>query len=318
MSVPGPVLMPQPAETWPALPLDAWKETYATLHMWTQIVGKTRLALAPMENHWWQVPLYVTPRGLTSSAMPHGTRTFAVEFDFVDHQLQLRASDGRSGAMPLVAESVADFNGGYREALGALGVDVHIHPVPVEVETAIPFAEDRVHQSYDPHAAQRCWRILVQADRVFKRFRGRFLGKQSPSHFFWGSFDLATTRFSGRRAPLHPGGAPNCPDYVMQEAYSHECSSCGFWPGGGAIAEPAFYAYAYPAPHGYGDHAIRPADAFYSKEMGEFILPYESVRTAAAPDDALLDFLQSTYEAAATLAHWDRAALDRPSEEWHR
>ena len=313
MSVPGPALTPHTAETWPALPLDAWKETYATLHMWTQIVGKTRLALAPMENHWWQVVLYLTPRGLTTSAMPAGTRTFAVEFDFLDHHLWLRTSDGSERSLPLVAQSVADFYRAYRNALQALGLDVTIRPVPVEIETAIPFAEDRTHASYDADAAQRCWRILVQADRVFKRFRGRFLGKQSPSHFFWGSFDLATTRFSGRRAPLHPGGAPNCPDYVMHEAYSHECSSCGFWPGGGAMAEPAFYAYAYPAPEGYGAHAVQPAGAYYSAEMGEFLLPYERVRGASAPDDALLEFLQSTYEAAGDLAHWDRASLDRPA-----
>src|SRR6185437_573678 len=318
MSVPGPALTPHTAETWPALPLDAWKETYATLHMWTQIVGKTRLALAPMENHWWQVVLYLTPRGLTTSAMPAGTRTFAVEFDFLDHHLWLRTSDGSERSLPLVAQSVADFYRAYRNALQALGLDVTIRPVPVEIETAIPFAEDRTHASYDADAAQRCWRILVQADRVFKRFRGRFLGKQSPSHFFWGSFDLATTRFSGRRAPLHPGGAPNCPDYVMHEAYSHECSSCGFWPGGGAMAEPAFYAYAYPAPEGYGAHAVQPAGAYYTAEMGEFILPYERVRGASAPDDALLEFLQSTYEAAGDLAHWDRASLDRPAAQWPR
>ena len=318
MSVQRPDLTRHREEIWPPLPLDAWKETYATLHMWTQIVGKTRLALAPMENHWWQVALYLTPRGLTTSPMPLGSRTFAVTFDFLDHQLVVRASDGSGGALPLVSQSVADFYRAYGEALRALGLDVTIRPVPVEIETAIPFAEDRTHASYDADAAQRCWRILVQTDRVFKQFRGRFLGKQSPSHFFWGSFDLATTRFSGRRAPLHPGGAPNCPDYVMQEAYSHECSSCGFWPGGGAIAEPAFYAYAYPAPGGYGAHAARPAAAYYSTQMGEFILPYESVRTAAAPDDVLLEFLQSTYEAAADLAHWDRASLDRPAAEWPR
>ncbi|MGH7593901.1 MAG: DUF5996 family protein [Gemmatimonadales bacterium] len=300
------------ATAWPALPLDSWSDTCDTLHLWTQIVGKTRLALAPMQNHWWQVPLYVTPRGLTTSAMPAGTRTFSVEFDFVDHQLHLRVSDGTTGAIRLVAQSVADFYAAYLALLRSLHLDVVIHPVPVEVETAIPFAQDREHQSYDADAANRHWRILVQTDRVLKQFRGEFVGKSSPVHFFWGSFDLAMTRFSGRRAPLHPGGAPNCPPYVMQEAYSHECSSCGFWPGGGVVAEPAFYAYAYPTPAQYADRPVRPDQAYYSRDLGEFVLPYEAVRTAASPDDALLEFFQSTYEAAADLAQWDRAALERP------
>lgn len=296
---------------WPALPLDEWRDTYATLHMWTQIVGKTRLALAPMENHWWQVALYVTPRGLTTSAMPSGVRTVAAEFDFIDHQLYLRASDGATRAVTLAPRTVADFYAAYTAALDTLGVEAKIWPAPNEVEPAIPFAEDREHASYDADAANRCWRVLVQADRVFKRFRGRFLGKQSPVHFFWGSFDLAATRFSGRAAPRHPGGAPNCPDYVMVEAYSRECSSCGFWPGGGAIAEPAFYAYAYPAPDGYAEHLVRPADAFYSREMGEFVLPYARLREAADPDTMLLDFLESTYQAAADLGRWERASLER-------
>ncbi len=301
----------------PALPLGEWRDTYATLHMWTQIVGKTRLALAPMENHWWQVPLYLTPRGLTTTAIPYGTRTFAVDFDFLDHALLLRASDGATRGLPLVPRSVADFYAAYRAALRSLGVEVTLRrPAPVEVEIAIPFAEDRQHASYDPDAAHRCWQILVQADRVLKRFRGRFLGKASPVHFFWGSFDLAATRFSGRRAPRHPGGAPNTPDYVMVEAYSHECSSCGFWPGGGAIAEPAFYAYAYPEPAGYGDRPVSPDGARYSAAAREFILPYEDVRNAADPDEALLQFFQTTYEAAADLARWDRAALDRARQEW--
>jgi hypothetical protein len=296
---------------WPALPLDEWRDTYATLHMWTQIVGKTRLALAPMENHWWQVALYVTPRGLTTSAMPSRARTVAAEFDFIDHQLYLRASDGASRAVTLAPRTVADFYAAYRAALDTLGVEAKIWPAPNEVEPAIPFAEDREHASYDADAANRCWRVLVQADRVFKRFRGRFLGKQSPVHFFWGSFDLAATRFSGRAAPQHPGGAPNCPDYVMVEAYSRECSSCGFWPGGGAISEPAFYAYAYPAPDGYAEHPVLPADAFYSREMGEFVLPYARVREAPDPDAMLLDFLESTYRAAANLGRWDRGSLER-------
>ena len=301
---------------WPALPLEAWRDTYATLHMWTQIVGKTRLALAPMENHWWQVPLYVTPRGLSTSAMPSGSRTLGVEFDFIDHVLSFAASDGGTALLPMVPRSVADFYAAYVESLRSLGFAAAIRPVPVEVETAIPFAEDRQHASYDADAAHRCWQILVQADRVLKRFRGRFLGKASPVHFFWGSFDLAATRFSGRRAPRHPGGIPNCPDYVAVEAYSHECASSGFWPGGGAVAEPAFYAYAYPEPEGYRERRVRPDAASYSAEAREFILPYEAVRRSADPDDALLQFLQSTYDAAADLGRWDRAALERPSQEW--
>jgi len=296
---------------WPALTLAEWQDTCDTLHMWSQIVGKTRLALTPMENHWWQVALYVTPRGLTTSAMPSGTRTLAAEFDLIDHHLYLRASDGGASAVPLVPRSVADFYGDYMAALDALGFRPRIRPVPVEVETAIPFAEDRQHVSYDADAAQRWWRMLVQADRVLKAFRGRYLGKASPVHFFWGSFDLAYTRFSGREAPRHGGGAPNCPDYVMVEAYSRECSSAGLWPGGGPVPEPAFYAYAYPEPPGYAERPVKPAAAFYQREMREFILPYEQVRTAADPDEALLGFLQSTYEAAAEAGRWDRAALER-------
>lgn len=301
---------------WPALPLAEWRESYATLHMWMQIVGKTRLALAPMENHWWQVPLYLTPRGLTTSAIPSATRSFAVDFDFLKHVLSVRVSDGVILELALTACSVADFYTKYIDALRSLGLKVALNPVPVEVETAIPFAEDHQHAAYDPGAANRCWQILLQTDRVLKRFRGRFLGKASPVHFFWGSFDLAMTRFSGRRAPRHPGGAPNCPNYVMVEAYSHECSSCGFWPGGGVIAEPVFYAYAYPEPAGYADQAVRADGAHYSPEMREFILPYEVVRTATAPDEALLQFFQTTYDAAADIARWNRAALDRAQLEW--
>jgi hypothetical protein len=305
------------SSVWPDLPLAEWQDTYATLHMLTQIVGKTRLALAPMVNHWWQVALYVTPRGLTTSAIPSGTRAFAVDFDFIDHRLSLRDSDGATRQLALSARPVADFYAEYMETLRSLGLHVRFkRPAPVEVVTAIPFAEDRTHSAYDADAAQRCWRILLQADRVMQRFRGRFLGKASPVHFFWGSFDMAATRFSGRRGPRHGGGAPNCPDYVMVEAYSHECSSCGFWPGGGAIAEPAFYSYAYPAPAGYADRAVLPQGARYSAEAGEFLLPYAAVRAAPDPDEALLQFFQSTYDAAADLARWDRAALDRPSKEW--
>jgi hypothetical protein len=297
---------------WPALPFAEWQDTCATLHMWTQIVGKTRLALAPMENHWWQIALYVTPRGLTTSAMPCAERTLAVDFDFIDHALWLRASDGASRSLKLFARPVADFYTEYMGALRSLGVEVKLMARPVEVPTAIPFAEDEEHKSYDPDAAARCWQILMQVDRVLKRHRGRFLGKASPVHFFWGSFDLAATRFSGRPAPRHPGGAPNCPNYVMVEAYSHECSSCGFWPGMGPIAEPAFYAYSYPEPPGYAQHRVSPEAAYYHQEMREFVLPYEAVRTAPSPDEALLAFAQSTYEAAAEHGHWDRAALERP------
>ena len=300
---------------WPPLPLSGWADTYATLHMWMQIVGKTRLALAPMENHWWQIAFYVTPRGLTTSAIPYRQGAFAVDFDFIDHALLIRASDGALHRFSLVPRSVADFYATYLAALRSLGIEVALKPVPVEVERAIPFAQDREHAAYDADAAHRCWKILLQADRVLKQFRGRFLGKASPVHFFWGSFDLAMTRFSGRTAPTHPGGAPNCPDYVMVEAYSHECSSCGFWPGGGAIAEPVFYAYAYPAPPGYADAQGLPEGARYSPEAQEFIFPYEAVRRAPAPDEALLDFFQTTYDAAATLGHWDRAALDRTTHE---
>lgn len=295
----------------PTLPLSAWHDTKDTLHMWSQIVGKTRLALSPPVNHWWHVTLYVTPRGLTTSAMPYGERVFAVDFDFIDHRLYVRASDGATRALELRSQSVAEFYAAYVEALRSLGLAVPMRPVPVEVETAIPFAEDRTHASYDPDTAAHWWRMLVEAQVVLQRFRGGFLGKASPVHFFWGSFDLAVTRFSGRRAPVHPGGAPNCPDYVMREAYSHECSSCGFWPGGGAMAEPAFYSYAYPAPPGYPERPVRPAGARFDSTLGEFVLPYEVVRSAPAPDAALLEFLQSTYEAAADLGAWDRAALER-------
>jgi hypothetical protein len=299
------------AEVWPALPLESWRDTYDTLHMWTQIVGKTRLALAPAQNHWWQVALYLTPRGLTTSAMPLGHRTFAVDFDFIDHHLHVRTSDGATGSLALVSRPVADFFAAYFGLLQSLQLSVTIHPVPVEVETAIPFAADREHATYDPDAANRCWRILVQADRVLKRFRGEFTGKSSPVHFFWGGFDLAATRFSGRPAPLHRGGVPNCPAWVMQQAYTHECSSCGFWPGGAVIAEPAFYAYAYPTPARFSECGVQPEAAFFSQELGEFILPYEAVRTTADPDEMLLAFFRSTYAAAADLAGWDRAALDR-------
>ena len=298
------------ANTWPALPLAGWRDTYATLHMWTQIVGKTRLAQAPMQNHWWQVVLYVTTSGLTTSPIPFGTRQVSVDFDFIRHQLRIRDDEGAMRSLPLMSQSVADFYAAYLEALRSLDLDVVIRPVPVEVEVAIPFADDHEHATYDADAAHRWWRATASAHRVLERFRGRFGGKASPVHFFWGSFDLATTRFSGRPAPRHPGGAPHCPDYVMVEAYSRECSSCGFWPGGGALADAAFYAYAYPEPAGYADRPVRPEGAYYHRDMREFILPYELVRTASTPDEALLAFVQSTYDAAADLAQWDRRALD--------
>ena len=280
--------------------------------MWTQIVGKTCLALAPMANHWWQVALHVTSRGLATAPLPHGERVLTVEFDFLDHRLQVRTSDGTERALALAPRSVADFYREYTEALRSLGVAARTYARPVEVETAIPFAEDRTHATYDADAAGRWWRILLQSDRVLRRFGGRFQGKQSPVHFFWGSFDLAATRFSGRPAPRHPGGAPNCPDYVMVEAYSRECSSIGFWPGGGVMAEPAYYAYAYPEPAGYAQAPVRPDGARYDAALREFVLPYEAVRSAAEPDDALLAFCESTYAAAADRGDWDRSTLDRP------
>ena len=299
-------------EAWPALPLDAWQDTYATLHLWTQMVGKTRLALSPAENHWWHVALYVTPRGLSTSPIPHGDETFEVAFDFIDHQLAVRTSDGRTASMPLAPRTVADFWRDYVALLASLGIHAQIRPIPAELPEVIPFAEDRVHASYDPDAAERCWRAMVQVDRVLKRFRGQFLGKSSPVHFWWGAFDLACTRFSGRTAPRHPGGIPNLPDYVAVEGYSHECISAGWWPGGNGVDEPSFYAYAYPEPEGCPEAEVRPAAAHYHMGLHEWILPYEAVRTAPDPDAALLDFLQSTWAAAADLGGWDRASLERP------
>jgi len=302
---------PAPQEEWPPLPFDEWKDTLATLHRWTQMVGKTRLALAPMTNHWWQVTLYLTARGLTTSPMPVGQRTVEIEFDFLDHVLAARTSDGASRRMRLAPRSVADFHREYRTLLRSLDVEAKIWPVPVEMPEAVPFTDDVVHASYDAGAAHRCFRVLAQADRVLKEFRGGFLGKCSPVHFWWGGFDLSCTRFSGRRAPLHPAGLPNLADRVTREAYSHECISAGWWPGGGVLREPAFYAYAYAEPAGLSAAAIRPREAYYHRELREFILPYDAVRTAARPDEMLLAFLQSTYDAAADLLGWDRAALER-------
>ncbi len=302
-----------PAGTWPPLPLGPWEDTCNTLQLWTQIVGKTRLALAPMQNHWWQVPLYVTARGLGTSPIPHGELTFEVDFDFIDHRLLVRTSDGRTEALPLEPQTVADFYRHYLEVLRSLGLGLKIRPVPNEVVNPLRFDEDRVHGSYDPEAAGRFWRALVQADRVIKDFRGRFIGKCSPVHFWWGSFDLACTRFSGRAAPPHPGGVPNLPDWVAREAYSHECISAGWWPGngGGPVREPAFYAYAYPEPPGCPQAAIHPREASYHPLLREWILPYEAVLRAPSADALLLEFLGSTYETAARLGGWDRPALER-------
>jgi hypothetical protein len=300
---------------WPALPLDQWADTQATMHRWTQIVGKTRLAFAPMQNHWWQVVLYVTSRGLTTSPMPYEDRTFEISFDFTDHRLIAESSDGARNSMPLDARPVADFFSEYIDMLKAIDVDLRIFPVPMELPDTLRFGDDQIHASYDPDAANRLWHVLVQADRVLKEFRGRFLGKSSPSHFWWGSFDLACTRFSGRPAPVHPGGIPNCPDYVTREAYSHECSSAGWWPGtvGSPVAEPAFYSYSYPEPRGYDAASVGPRGAYYSPEMHDWILPYELVRTAADPDRMLLEFFETSYQAAADLGGWDRAQLERPA-----
>ncbi len=301
----------QRIEVWPDLPLSAWSDTCATLHLWTQIVGKIRLTQSPWVNHSWHVTLYVTTRGLTTSPIPYGLRTFQLDFDFVAHELSIQTSDGGLSGLPLEPQSVASFYRRLMHEMGRLDLHVDIHAKPNEVPDPVRFDRDESHAAYDREFANRFWRILVQADRVFKLFRARFIGKCSPVHFFWGAADLAVTRFSGRQAPEHPGGIPNLPDRVTREAYSHEVSSCGFWPGGGAVADPAFYSYAYPAPAGFSDATIKPAAAFYSKDLREFILPYEAVRRAESPDDTLLEFLQSTYEAAANLAHWDRASLEK-------
>lgn len=294
---------------WPPLPLSAWQETYKTLHLWTQIVGKIRLVLAPKINHWWHSTLYVTPRGLTTSTIPYENRNFQITFNFLDHQLWIETSDGITRTIELTPRSVADFYRAVMHALQEIGIEVQIWTMPQEVTDPIPFEQDEQHAAYDPEYAQRFWQILVQADRIMTLFRSRYAGKCSPVHFFWGSFDLAVTRFSGRRAPEHPGGVPNMADWVTREAYSHEVSSCGFWFGGGAI-EALFYAYAYPAPEGFKEYPIQPSTGFYSTDMQEFILPYEAVRQVDDPDAAVLAFLQSTYEAAANLGHWDRAALE--------
>src|SRR3984893_5941057 len=295
---------------WPELPTAAWRETYETLHLWTQIVCKIRVARPPWLNHSWHVTLYVTARGLTTSAIPDGARSFQIDFDFIDHALRISTSDGPARQFALAGKSVAGFYTAIMADLAELGIDIAAIETPNELPDPIRFSQDSRHASYDPDAVRRFFQILCNAERVFEQFRTGFLGKASPVHFFWGSFDLAVTRFSGRRAPRHPGGVPHLPDEVAWEAYSHEVSSAGFWPGGGAIDYPAFYCYAYPEPAGFRTAPVRPDAAFFSEALGEFILPCDAVRTAAQPDQALLDFLQSTYEAAANSAKWDRNALE--------
>ena len=296
--------------SWPELPTAAWRETYATLHLWTQIAGKIRLARTPWLNHSWHVALYVTTYGLTTSPIPDGERTFQIDFDFIHHHLRISTSSGATRRLALAGHSVASFHTAVMTALAELDIHIAIDDMPNELPDPVRFSDDDMHASYDPDAVQRFLQILVNADRVFKEFRTSFLGKASPVHFFWGSFDLAVTRFSGRRAPRHPGGVPHLSDAIACEAYSHEESSAGFWPGSGAIDYPAFYSYAYPEPAGFRSTRVRPDAAFFSETLSEFILPYDAVRTAAQPDQVLLEFLQSTYEAAADAAKWDRDALE--------
>ena len=293
-------------ECWPTLLLESWKDTYATLHMWTQMVGKVRLRLTPLINHWWNVPLYVTARGLTTSRIPYGQRAFELWFDFKRHQLVLETTDGILKTLPLAPRSVAVFYGEFMEMLRSAGIEVKIWRMPVEVPNPIAFDQDRAHCSYDPAAVERFWRILLSVDAVFGQFRSGFIGKSSPVHFFWGSFDLAVTRFSGRRAPERPGA-----DAMTREAYSHEVSSVGFWPGGGEVKEAVFYSYTVPEPQGFKEASVRPGAARYDKQLNEFLLNYEDVRKAGSPTAALLEFCQSTYDAGASLGNWDRAALER-------
>jgi hypothetical protein len=299
-----------PVIAWPELPTAAWRDTYQALHLWTQIIGKIRLVRTPWLNHSWHVTLYVTARGLTTSPIPNGNGSFQIDFDFIDHVLLISTSDGARRQLALSGQSVASFYAGTMAALAEFGIAIIIDEMPNELPEPIRFSSDHRHAAYDPDAVRRLFQILVNADRVFKQFRTSFLGKVSPVHFFWGSFDLAVTRFSGRRAPPHPGGVPHLADAVAREAYSHEVSSAGFWPGGGAVDFPAFYSYAYPEPPGFRAVKVRPDAAFFSAELSEFILSYDAVRTSARPDQALLEFLQSTYDAAA--AKWDRDALECP------
>ncbi len=303
----------EPEVTWPELPLADWQETCTTLQLWTQVVGKIRLALTPWLNHSWHVVLYVTTRGLTTSPIPCGERSFSIDFDFIDHRLVIAVDDGRVRQLDLKPRSVADFYATVMVMLDDLAIPLRINQMPNEIAGAVRFSEDEEHASYDAEYAHRFWRVLLACDRVMKQFRTGFIGKASPVHFFWGSFDLAVTRFSGRTAPRHPGGVPNLPNSVAWEAYSHEVSSAGFWPGGGAVPHAAFYSYAYPEPPGFRTAPVQPSEAHFSEALGEFLLPYDAVRLSPDPDATLLAFLQSTYEAAATAAKWDRQALECPS-----
>ncbi|HMF80461.1 MAG TPA: DUF5996 family protein [Candidatus Acidoferrum sp.] len=305
------------SNSWPPLPFAEWKDTAITLHMWTQIVGKIRLTRTPWINHSWHVTLYLTARGLTTSPIPHPAGIFEIRFDFIDHKLRILKSDGAVQVIELRPKSVAAF---YREVMAALSelkIDTRINTTPNEVEPAIPFDQDDKHRSYDPEYANRFWRVLLQSARVFQEFRSRFCGKCSPVHFFWGSFDLAVTRFSGRPAPPHPGGVPHLPDAITREAYSQEVSSLGFWPGNAGMPTPIFYSYAYPEPPGFAEAKVQPDAAVYEPKLREFILPYDAVRTAENPDKALLEFAQSTYDAASKLAKWDRASLEEKKPTLH-
>ncbi|MGE5645090.1 MAG: DUF5996 family protein [Acidobacteriota bacterium] len=299
-------MLARTSEPWPPLPLENWKDTRDTLHMWTQIAGKLRLELTPLVNHYWNSTLYVNSRGLTTSAIPYRTELFNLQFDFIDHKLVVRTSAGATKTVGLYPRTVADFYREFMSTLGSLGIDAKIHTMPVEVPDPIAFDKDTTHKSYDREYVERFWRVLISCADVMEEFRARFIGKCSPVHFFWGSFDLAVTRFSGRRAPERPGA-----DAVTREAYSHECISAGFWTGSGEVTEPAFYSYAAPAPEGYDRAEVHPGRAFYSPQLGEYLLMYDDVRNTGAPRDALLDFMQSAYEAGANLAHWDREALER-------
>jgi hypothetical protein len=299
------------SDHWPSLAFQDWKDTYATLHMWLQIVGKIRLSHTPWINHSWHTTMYVTSRGLTTSPIPYDNRIFQIDFDFIDHKLLIQVSDGQVKTKSLVPQSVADFYEELLADLSKMNLRMKINTKPNEVATAIPFGKDHEHASYDAHYANRFWRALVQADRVFKQFRSRFIGKCSPVHLFWGGLDLAVTRFSGRRAPEHPGGIPHLPDWITREAYSHEVSSCGFWAGSEQMSQPMFYSYAYPEPEGYSTATVRPGGAGYNSGLREFIFPYDEVRQSTSPDNALLEFLQSSYEAAADFGAWNRSELER-------
>jgi hypothetical protein len=304
-------------KVWPALPFAEWQDTAITLQMWTQIVGKIRLVQTPWTNHSWHVTSYLTSRGLTTSPIPHGHRTFEITFDFIDHELRIEKNDGQRRSIALKPQSVADFYRAMMNALDELDLPVRINLLPNEVEKPIAFDQDEQHRSYDPEYANRFWRVLAQSDRVFKEFRSRFCGKCSPVHFFWGSFDLAVTRFSGRLAPPHPGGIPHLPDAITREAYSQEVSSLGFWPGSVAAPDPVFYSYAYPEPPGFAEARVRPEAASYYAKMREFVLPYDAVRASESPDDVLLEFAQTTYDAASGLGKWDRAALEEVKPSLH-